>query len=86
MVFQTKSQQAVEMLHHAWDTGVPMRWVTGDEVYGEATYLRDAVAESKRWYLLAVRSHSSVWLERPEMAVPAWQGKGPPTGPGTSRR
>ncbi len=46
VVFQTKPQQAVEMLRHAWSLGVPMRWVTGDEVYGEAPYLRDAVAES----------------------------------------
>jgi SRSO17 transposase len=76
VVFQTKPQQAVEMLRHAWAAGVPMRWVTGDEVYGEASYLRDAVAESGRWYVLAVRSHSSVWLERPEVAVPAWRGIG----------
>ena len=76
VVFQTKPQQAVEMLRHAWSLGVPMRWVTGDEVYGEAPYLRDAVAESGRWYVLAVRAHSSVWVERPEVAVPAWSGIG----------
>jgi SRSO17 transposase len=76
VVFQTKPQQAVEMLRHAWDAGVPMRWVTGDEVYGEAPYLRDAVAESGRWYVLAVRAHTSVWLERPEVAVPEWCGTG----------
>ena len=64
------------MLRHAWEAGVPMRWVTGDEVYGEACYLRDAVAESGRWYVLAVRAHSTVWLERPEVAVPAWSGIG----------
>jgi SRSO17 transposase len=76
VVFQTKPQQAVEMLRHAWSLGVPMRWVTGDEVYGEAPYLRDAVAESGRWYVLAVRANSSVWVERPEVAVPAWSGIG----------
>lgn len=76
VVFQTKPQQAVEMLRQAWTAGVPMRWVTGDEVYGEASYLRDAVAESGRWYVLAVRSHSAVWLERPEVAVPEWSGMG----------
>ncbi|OUC06841.1 hypothetical protein RY27_18565 [Litorilinea aerophila] len=76
VLFQTKPQLAVEMLRHAWAAGVPMRWVTGDEVYGEAAYLRDAVAESGRWYVLAVRSHSSVWLERPEVGVPPWQGWG----------
>lgn len=76
VVFQTKPQQAVEMLRHAWSLSVPMRWVTGDEVYGEAPYLRDAVAESGRWYVLAVRAHNSVWVERPYVAVPDWSGTG----------
>lgn len=74
--FQTKPQQAVEMLRHAWSLGVPMRWVAGDEVYGEASYLRDVVAESGRWYVLAVRSYSAVWVERPQVAVPEWRGTG----------
>jgi SRSO17 transposase len=76
VAFQTKPQQAVEMLRHAWALGVPMRWVTGDEVYGEAAYLRDTVADSGRWYVLAMRAHSSVWLARPQVAVPAWSGIG----------
>ncbi|MEZ4707867.1 MAG: IS701 family transposase [Caldilineaceae bacterium] len=75
-VFETKPEQAVQMLQHAWAMGVPMRWVTGDEVYGEASYLRDAVAQSGRWYVLAVRANSTVWLERPEVAVPTWRGIG----------
>jgi SRSO17 transposase len=76
IVFATKPEQAVEMLRHAWQQGVPMRWVTGDEVYGEAASLRDAVAESGRWYVLAVRASSTVWLERPAVAVPSWSGIG----------
>jgi SRSO17 transposase len=32
IVFQTKPEQAIAMLEHAWERGVPMRWVTGDEV------------------------------------------------------
>jgi SRSO17 transposase len=76
VVFETKPEQAVQMLRHAWERGVPMRWVTGDEVYGEASYLRDTVAESGRWYVLAVRANSTVWLERPEVAVPTWRGIG----------
>ena len=76
VIFETKPEQAVQMLRHAWETGVPMRWVTGDEVYGEASYLRDTVAESGRWYVLAVRANSTVWLERPEVAVPTWRGIG----------
>ena len=59
--FQTKPQQAVAMLAHAWAQGVPMRWVTGDEVYGDAPYLRAAIERAERWYVLAVSSTTPVW-------------------------
>lgn len=74
--FETKPQQAVKMLQHAWENGVPMRWVTGDEVYGDSPDLRQAVAESGRWYVLAVRTHLPVWRKRPPVAVPKWRGRG----------
>jgi SRSO17 transposase len=65
--FRTKPQQAGEMLKYAWDAGVPMRWVTGDEVYGDAPALRDSISETGRWYVLAVSSHTPVWIERPQV-------------------
>ena len=74
--FATKGELAVAMLRHAWRLGVPMHWVTADEVYGESRALRNAVAESGRWYVFAVGVHNSVWLARPEVGVPAWQGRG----------
>lgn len=74
--FEAKPEQAVQMLCHAWEIGVPMRWVTGDEVYGEAAYLRDTVAQRGRWYVLAVRANSTVWRERAAVAVPPWRGVG----------
>ena len=60
-VFRTKPQLAVEMLKHAWEQGVPMRWVIGDEVYGNATALRDAVTSGGRRYLLGVASQMTVF-------------------------
>jgi SRSO17 transposase len=62
--FQAKPEQAMAMLEQAWHAGVPMRWVTGDEVYGDATELRDLVARNGRWYVLAVRTPTPVWLQR----------------------
>jgi len=56
VVFQTKPQQAVSMLQHALEQGVPMRWVTGDEVYGDAPYLREAISRDDGAYLAC---HSS---------------------------
>jgi SRSO17 transposase len=74
VTFKTKPQLALEMLEHAWAQGVPMAWVTGDEVYGDAPYLRDAVAGAGKRYVLAVSSTTPVWQERPPVEEPA---KGP---------
>jgi SRSO17 transposase len=68
--FQTKPQQAQVMLERAWAQGVPMRWVTGDEVYGDAPALRAAVATSGRWYVLAVSCTCPVWTRWPAVVAP----------------
>jgi SRSO17 transposase len=70
VTFQTKPQQAQAMLEHAWAQGVPMRWVTGDEVYGDAPALRAAVAASGRWYVLAVSCTCPVWTSWPAVLAP----------------
>lgn len=76
VVFQTKPEQAMGMLEHAWQAGVPMRWAAGDALYGESTPLRDLIADRGRWYMLTVRSDAPVWTERPAVEPPA----APPTG------
>jgi len=78
VAFQTKPEQAMAMLTHAWQGGVPMRWVAGDEIYGEATALRDLIAGSGRWYVLAVRTVTSVWITRPPVVAPEPQERGRP--------
>ena len=76
--FQTKPEQACAMLEHAWAVGVPMRWVTGDSVYGESTPLRQAMERAGKWYVLAVTSVTRVWQERPALLAPAeWTGGRP---------
>jgi SRSO17 transposase len=78
VVFATKPEQAVAMLEQAWAQGVPMRWVTGDEVYGDAPALRAAVAARGCGYVLAVSSTTPVWRERPAVAAPQPQTGGRP--------
>jgi SRSO17 transposase len=78
IAFQTKPEQAVTMLKHAWQQGVPMRWVTGDEVYGNAPRLRDAVRAKDRLYVLAVSSNTPVWVERPSVKEPTQETGGRP--------
>jgi SRSO17 transposase len=78
VVFQTKPEQAMAMLAHAWQCGVPMRWVTGDEVYGDSTALRDFIARHERLYVLAVRTHTPVWTQRPPVTAPGPPAHGRP--------
>ncbi len=66
------------MLEHAWQAGVPMRWVAGDEAYGESTELRDLVAGTGRWYVLTVSTPTAVRLQRPVVVEPEPQERGRP--------
>jgi SRSO17 transposase len=66
------------MLVHAWQQGVPMRWVTGDEVYGDSPRLRETIQAHGRFYVLAVSANTRVWTERPEVQEPAEQTGGRP--------
>ena len=63
--FRTKPQLALEMLQHAWQRGVPLEWVAGDEVYGDAGYFRQGVSAHGRRYVLTVSVSTLVWLDRP---------------------
>jgi len=76
--FQTKPEQAVEMLRQTWQMGLPMRWVTGDELYGNAPALRRAVEEAGKHYVMAVSSSAPVWLERPPLEQPSIHTGGRP--------
>jgi SRSO17 transposase len=53
VTLQIKPEQALAMLEHAWAHGVPMRWVTGDEVYGNAPRLLALYLDSGRRHLTA---------------------------------
>ncbi len=76
--FETKPEQAIAMLVHAWERGVPMRWVTGDEVYGDSPRLRETIQAHGRFYVLAVSANTRVWTERPEVEEPQEQTGGRP--------
>jgi len=65
VVFQTKPEQAMAMLAHPWQQGVPMRWVSCDEVYGDSTSLRDFIARQDRLYVQAAGMLARIWSQRP---------------------
>jgi SRSO17 transposase len=78
VTFKKKPELAVEMLEHAWAQGVPMAWVTGDEVYGNAPLVRDAIRRAGKQYVLVVSCQTPVWPERPPLEEPAAARQGRP--------
>lgn len=78
IAFETKPEQAITMLLRAWKAGVPMKWVTGDEVYGDSPRLRETIQAHGRSYVLAVAANTRVWIERPAIQEPEEQTGGRP--------
>jgi hypothetical protein len=76
--FETRPEQAIAMLLHAWETGGPMKWGTGDEAYSDAPRLRETIQASGRFYVLAVAANTRVWRERPALQAPEEQTGGRP--------
>ena len=75
--YQTKPEIALEMLQTALERGeLPSQWVAADELYGDSPAFRDGVAKLDKWYFVEVSCSSHIWLEKPEVHVPAWQGRG----------
>jgi SRSO17 transposase len=61
--FQTKPQLARAMLERAFGAGVPLCWVTGDEVYGSDRRLRFWLEQRQMWHVLAIKSNEPLWIE-----------------------
>lgn len=78
VTFHTKPELAAQMLEHAWAQDVPMEWVTGDAVYGDAVALRDLVARAGKKYVLAVSANTPVWRERQPVVGPSRGKRGRP--------
>lgn len=75
--YQTKPEIALELLEHALERGeLPFQWVAADELYGDSPAFRDGIAVLDKWYFVEVRCTTRIWLERPEVGVPTWKGRG----------
>jgi SRSO17 transposase len=76
--FQTKPELAQAMLEGALSRGLPLRWVTGDERYGDSPTLRDWIAAQGRCYVLGVDANTFVFRERPAVEPPTKPPRGRP--------
>jgi SRSO17 transposase len=61
--FATKPELARQMLARTFAAGVPMKWVTGDSVYGNNRRLRRWLEGRPQPYVLAVSSQESVGVD-----------------------
>jgi SRSO17 transposase len=75
--FATKGELARAMLAQAYAAGVPARWVTADEVYGNDRGLRRWLEREQRAYVLGISRAHRLWsserqrAERVETAIAA---------------
>ncbi len=59
---QTKPALAKQMLERAFAAQVPIRWITGDSIYGDDRRLRIWLEEQEQAYVLAVSGKDYVWI------------------------
>ena len=82
LAYQTKPEIGLELLRAAIkrneQLAEPLRfqWVAADELYGDSPAFRDGIAALDKWYFTEIKTTSQVWLNRPEVHVPPWQGCG----------
>lgn len=60
--FQTKPRLARTMLERARDAGVPVGWVTADEIYGGDRRLRRWLEETEQPFVLAIKRSEPLWV------------------------
>jgi SRSO17 transposase len=63
VAFATKPELARRMLERALAAGVPVAWVTGDEVYGKDRRLRMWLESQQQPFVLAIASNEPLWVE-----------------------
>jgi SRSO17 transposase len=67
--FGTKPELAQLMLERALDAGVPVAWVTADEVYGGSPTLRQWLEGRGVWHVLAVKCTELLAVDGPQGPV-----------------
>jgi len=82
LTYQTKPEIGLDLLRAAIkrneQLAAPLlfQWVAADELYGDAPAFRDGIAALDKWYFTEIKTTSQVWLNRPEVHIPPWKGRG----------
>jgi SRSO17 transposase len=82
LTHQTKPEIGLNLLRAALKRNEQLaepllfQWVAADELYGDSPAFRDGVAALDKGYFTEIKTTSQVWLNRPEVHVPPWKGRG----------
>lgn len=75
--FQTKPQIALGLINKIVDSGLfPAKWIGCDATFGsDINFLNSLPREL--FYFAGIRSNTQVFLEKPEVGLPPYKGRGP---------
>jgi SRSO17 transposase len=75
--FQTKPQIALALINKVVDTGLfPAKWIGCDATFGSDTNFLNSLPR-QMYYFAGIRSNRQVFLEKPEVGLPPYKGRGP---------
>ena len=76
LTFMTKTEIALKLLENVNNTGLfPAQWVGCDSAFGCNKEFLDEIGK-KHYYFADIKSNTKVWLERPEVGIPSYKGRG----------
>ncbi|MFH0728605.1 MAG: IS701 family transposase [Pseudomonadota bacterium] len=77
LVFQTKQEIAIDLINEILESGLyPSKWIGGDSAFGSDIEFLNALPKD-RYYFVAVKSNEQVFLQKPQLGLPAYKGRGP---------
>jgi SRSO17 transposase len=69
VIFKTKPQTALEMIHGAAKAKVPYKWVTGDCVYGDYRDIRMRLEDNEKCYVMSISGKEYVWRGYKQVSI-----------------
>ena len=75
--FQTKPQVALNLINRVVETGLfPAKWIGCDATFGSDLNFLNSLPQQTH-YFAGIRSNTQVFLEKPEVGLPPYKGRGP---------
>jgi SRSO17 transposase len=77
IVFQTKLQIALDLINKTVESNLfPAKWLGCDATFGSDLNFLQSLPESL-YYFASIRSDTYVFLEKPQVGLPPYKGRGP---------